>query len=287
MIYDADAPIVVLSPHLDDAILSTFHVLTSGDPVQVVNVFAGVPPPGTETGMWGRLCGYDDAHDYGEARIREDVAALDSVGVAPVYLPLAENSVRTTLGDQPPSVDVLLGEIEAVAPRASLVLAPLGGADKPHPDHVLVRTVAIDLLYDGMPVALYADFPHVCKARGAWPREIVCSGLFENVDGHESGIGVFSVGPDELRTNGQAVKLTSPGAPARWPPRLPVRLPEIDPLYNATIWVLDGYERVRKRAAAEMYRTQFKALDTKLRTKGLVSDPALYGVEVAVPLAAR
>ena len=36
---------VVLSPHLDDAVLSAWHVLRSGGDVCVVTVFAGLPDP--------------------------------------------------------------------------------------------------------------------------------------------------------------------------------------------------------------------------------------------------
>lgn len=264
MIYDPEAPIVVLSPHLDDAVLACFHVLASGDPVEVVNVFAGVPEPGTPTEVWGRICGYDDFHKLGEDRIREDGAALDSLGIAPTYLAFGDQEVRKALGDPHPTVDRLLAEIEAAAPRASLVLGPLGGADRPNPDHVLVRDVAISLLYDGMPVALYADFPHVCKARGAWPVELISGPLPE-----------APVEPPRLDST------------VRWAKKLPGLVPEVDPLYNATVWLLDEAERDRKRETAEMYRTQFKALDRGLRTKGIVSDPALYGVEVAVPVSPR
>jgi LmbE family N-acetylglucosaminyl deacetylase len=261
------APILVLSPHLDDAVLSTFRVLTSGDPVAVVNVFAGVPERGTPTEVWGRICGFDDAHDYEEARLREDVAALDSLDVAPVYLPFGEHEVRVALGDPPPSVDVLLAEIEAVVPRARFVLAPLDGSDRGHPDHALVRAAAIRLLYEGVPVALYADFPHVCKARSAWPVEL------------------FSGATLPVPSNGFVPPRVD--ATVRWSKKLPGVVPEIDPLYSSTVWLLDDDARERKRATMEMYATQYRPLDRSLRSKGLVSDPALYGVEVAVPVTPR
>jgi hypothetical protein len=34
---------VILSPHLDDAVLSCWHLLTGPGEVEVINVFAGVP----------------------------------------------------------------------------------------------------------------------------------------------------------------------------------------------------------------------------------------------------
>src|SRR3954468_1605952 len=47
----------ILSPHLDDAVLSCWHVLTGPGEVAVVNVFAGVPPAGAPVGWWDRLSG--------------------------------------------------------------------------------------------------------------------------------------------------------------------------------------------------------------------------------------
>src|SRR3954465_3348847 len=48
------AGIALLSPHLDDAVLSCWHVLTGPGEVAVVNVFAGVPPAGAPAGGGGR-----------------------------------------------------------------------------------------------------------------------------------------------------------------------------------------------------------------------------------------
>jgi hypothetical protein len=42
-----EANVVIFSLHLDDAVFSCWHVLDSERAVSVMNVFAGVPPPGT------------------------------------------------------------------------------------------------------------------------------------------------------------------------------------------------------------------------------------------------
>jgi hypothetical protein len=44
-------PIAILSPHPDDAVLSCWHLLSDPGEARVINVFAGIPPPG-RTGWW-------------------------------------------------------------------------------------------------------------------------------------------------------------------------------------------------------------------------------------------
>ena len=44
--HDPGGPYLVLSPHLDDAVIDCWSVLTDSGDVRVVNIFAGVPSPG-------------------------------------------------------------------------------------------------------------------------------------------------------------------------------------------------------------------------------------------------
>ena len=55
--------LVLLSPHLDDAVLSCWHVLSSSADVVVLNVFTAIPPAGTQTPRWDRVTGSDDSAD--------------------------------------------------------------------------------------------------------------------------------------------------------------------------------------------------------------------------------
>ena len=54
---------VVLSPHLDDAVLSCWHILGREDDVRVVNVFTGSPENGDGDYTWDRLTGSQDSVD--------------------------------------------------------------------------------------------------------------------------------------------------------------------------------------------------------------------------------
>ena len=163
MIGDPDGPVVVLSPHLDDAVLSAWSVLTSppAGGVAVVVAFAGVPPEGT-TGRFDPIFGVTDSADLVRRRRAEDRAALASVGIDPTHLDHLDDQYRTGAVD----LDELAGSIERAAPRAAALVAPAGIGR--HPDHVAVRDVAIAVAARaGVELWLYADQPYATNL--GWP----------------------------------------------------------------------------------------------------------------------
>lgn len=161
MEHAADAPILVLSPHLDDAVLSAWSVITDVRDVAVVNVFAGVPEPGPAP-RWDLLAGARDSSVHMQDRLDEDRAALALAGRSAVYLPFLDRHYRT--GD--PGTAELASAIGAALPAASMVHAPAGIGG--HVDHLLVRDVAIDLSHRlRLPLSLYAELPYA--VRFGWP----------------------------------------------------------------------------------------------------------------------
>jgi hypothetical protein len=141
---------VVLSPHLDDAVLSCWHAL---DDATVVSVFAGVPEPAT-SGWWDRLTGCHDSAERMRERHLEDESALALAGAEAVRLDLLDEQYRRN-GASPPVAEVLADHVR----DAEEVYAPLGlflGED-----HRLVRQAAFELRPDTI---LYADHPHA----GIW-----------------------------------------------------------------------------------------------------------------------
>ncbi len=68
------APLLLVSPHLDDAMLSAFALLT-GEPVDVLTVFTGRPVPAQHTG-WDAICGFDDSTISITTRLGENEAAF-------------------------------------------------------------------------------------------------------------------------------------------------------------------------------------------------------------------
>jgi LmbE family N-acetylglucosaminyl deacetylase len=165
------APTVILSPHIDDAVLSCWHVLSSPGEVQVVNVFAGIPADRTEPGWWDRHLGSPEAA-VGKRR-EEDRRALAHAGRSARNLDFIDMQYRN--GDQP--AEPLRAAVAAAVPRGATVYAPasLGLND----DHDAVRSAAVDLSTNGTRVVLYADLPHA--SAGGWPPWVVGMGGSERV----------------------------------------------------------------------------------------------------------
>ena len=153
--------VAVLSPHLDDAVLSAWSVLRRAGPVAVVNVCAGVPPPGPPT-RWDSLTGARDAAERMHERLAEDRVALARAGREAVYLDFLDRQYRSG----PIEPDALTRALADAVAGASELWAPAGiGA---HPDHVQVREAALALRDDGgPPVRLYAELPY--SIRWGWP----------------------------------------------------------------------------------------------------------------------
>jgi LmbE family N-acetylglucosaminyl deacetylase len=245
MARDPDAPILVASPHLDDAALDCWSVLTGAQPVTVVNVFAGVPPAGF-VARWDRVCGAADSAVRARERRREDREALALAGRDPVNLELLDADVRTRSAR--PSLSAIDRGITAAAPRASEIYAP-ASLGTTHPDHLLVRTWAREALRAGVPVKLYADAPY-CVHHG-WPHWVTGAPRDQHLD-----------------------------VDAFWEDFLG-EIPELDRAHPEVVR-LSGEDARAKLAALEAYRTQFRALDGGVI--GRLSQPAVHGFEVFWPL---
>jgi LmbE family N-acetylglucosaminyl deacetylase len=158
-----DGLVVVLAPHLDDAVLSAWSVLrsTPASLLRVVACFAGVPPEGTH-GPYDPIFGVADSAELVRRRRQEDVDALAAVGIVPVHLDHLDDQYRTA----PVDPAVLERSIAEVAPGPSLLVAPAGIGR--HPDHLAVRTAAMALAAaSGVSLELYADLPYATAL--GWP----------------------------------------------------------------------------------------------------------------------
>jgi hypothetical protein len=76
--------VLIVSPHFDDAILSTYALiaatLAQGHKVTVLTVFAGRPGPDVKT-TWDELGGFANAFEAITARAAEETAAFDGLNV--------------------------------------------------------------------------------------------------------------------------------------------------------------------------------------------------------------
>jgi LmbE family N-acetylglucosaminyl deacetylase len=258
--------VVIVSPHLDDAVLSCWSVLTGWREVEVVNVFTGAPALAKDLNEAELLTGADDALARARERAREDRAALGVAGARPRNLDLLDH-LHWTAGGQPPppswrrvarrlvrrrrdapgaDEDRLREVVEATSPhidRQAHVYAPagLGG----HPDHELVRELGCRLLREGARVSFYADQPY-CYVYG-WPHWVLGEAPDPYVDIEADWRGYLdtaSVSFADLRAE-------------------VVRLDE-------------AHEH--KLRALRLYRTQFAVLEGGANRR--VSNPALTGLEV-------
>lgn len=186
--------LIVLSPHLDDAVLSCGELITQAagrTEAIVATLFteAGPPPHTLSARRYLRQVGAPDAGTLYRQRRSEDRAALESAGVASVMhaglidapyrrravtgrrrrwarlLPELEHVYplyrpHVVSGCIAPSDSETLRDacrfVQGLADRGpALVLAPLGVGG--HVDHVLARAAAER---SGAPIAYYSDFPY-------------------------------------------------------------------------------------------------------------------------------
>jgi LmbE family N-acetylglucosaminyl deacetylase len=160
---DPAAPALLLSPHLDDAVIDCWSVLTAPGELNVVTVCAGIPPAGGAT-RWDLIAGAADSAELMRARIDEDAGALARAGRSGRNLPFLEGHYREHRRE--PSLKAIDRALGAVVRSASKVFVPavLGTA---HGDHVRVRAYGEALARHGMPVELYADLPYAVVY--GWP----------------------------------------------------------------------------------------------------------------------
>jgi LmbE family N-acetylglucosaminyl deacetylase len=154
-------PATILSPHLDDAVLSCWSVLSRPSPVTVVNVFAGLPPEDAPLTWWDRMTGAQTPRQRMQERIDEDAVALALANREPINLHFLEAQHRGRPQDVKPVVRAITPHLD----RGGVVYAPAGIGD--NVDHVLLRAAAVALRRRDFEVSLYADLPY-CHAYG-WP----------------------------------------------------------------------------------------------------------------------
>lgn len=244
---DPGAPKLVLSPHLDDAVLDCWSLLAGSGALNVVNVFTGTPAPGTTT-LWDTITGAGDSAQRVRERIAEDAVALALAGREAQNLPHLDSQYRTA--SSAPGLAALDAGVAALAPSASRVYVP--AAIGAHPDHRLTRRYGRMLLRSGMPVTLYADLPY-CVLHG-WPHW---------VDGR----------PLETERNVDAF----------WRSFLD-EVPEMPALRSGHVERLADDAAASKLEAMRAYRTQYAGLDYGAR--GLLADPEIHRYEVRWDLAA-
>jgi len=177
---------VVVSAHLDDAVLSCYSVLSPD--VLVVTVLAGFPPAGT-LGPWDAAGGATDSAQRIEERRGEDRKALERSGATPVHLEFPDREYVGLGVCPPPTPQALTASLRDYLTDAKVVFAPAAvSTNSANPlrrlrrrgrsDHRLVRDAVLSVRPDA---TLYADLPYALSPdRGfVLPKELDRAGRAE------------------------------------------------------------------------------------------------------------
>ncbi|MGH9080030.1 MAG: PIG-L deacetylase family protein [Acidimicrobiales bacterium] len=175
------ASLVVVSPHFDDAILGTSHLLMRHPSSTVITVFGGRPARYPEQpGPWDSAGGFVSGDDVVAARQEEDRRAMEVVEARPVWLDFVEHQYLEP-ADRPAAEDIVPALASAVtAAGATAVFLPMGLAN---PDHgtahdagLLARELLSGLAWFCYEDAGYSQLPGLLAWRvsklfrsGLWP----------------------------------------------------------------------------------------------------------------------
>jgi LmbE family N-acetylglucosaminyl deacetylase len=158
--------LVVLSPHLDDAVLSLGAFMhgqvRSGVDVRVVTVFANNPSADGPAGAWDAMCGFGSAAAAARARREEDRRACAIVGVEPRWLAFGDEGYG-----RPASGDEVWRDIQGAIAGSAVVLVP--GFPLRQADHAWLTELVVDRRKElGRTLGFYAEQPYarVALARG-------------------------------------------------------------------------------------------------------------------------
>lgn len=145
---------VVVSTHLDDAVLSCYSVLSPE--TMVVTVLAGIPPHGV-VGTWDLNGGAVDSHDRVLERRAEDEGALLTSGSQWLHLDFTEAQHVGLAGLTAPTHEELVAGLQPVLSTAVTVYGPAGIWNS---EHRSVRDAVLALRPDAV---LYADLPYALR----------------------------------------------------------------------------------------------------------------------------
>lgn len=148
--------VAVVSPHLDDAVLSLGagirDATASGAEVTVVTAFAGDPSYDGEPSAWDRRAGFESPLEALTARRREDELACACIGAQPLWLPFG-------YGGAPVDGSELAAQLGEAIRGAETVLIP--GWPLKNPEHASLALLALRLLEGRQGVGVYVEQPYV------------------------------------------------------------------------------------------------------------------------------
>ena len=147
---------LILSPHLDDAVYSAGAALSAMDDVIVVTMLAGRPDPPQHT-EWDRSTGFASSTEALDVRRAEDEKAVATIGGRAVHLDFLDQQYGGA------DLGALSGAVSELVEthRPQIVIGPLGVR---HADHLLVRNAVLAARVP-VPLWMYADLPYCNYSR--------------------------------------------------------------------------------------------------------------------------
>jgi len=166
--------VVVVSPHLDDAVMSLGGTIAkavkSGARVEVLTVFGYLPGSKVPAGPWDTQSGFKTEGEAAVARRKEDLRACRELRAEPRWFSFgAEPYERRGTPDQ------IWSAVDAVITGADLALLP--GYPLVHPDHAELTQLLLQRGVSARAVALYAEQPYLFQHRRKSSRPAVAEVL--------------------------------------------------------------------------------------------------------------
>ncbi len=158
--------LVVVSPHLDDAVLSLgatlAHAAEAGVKVEVLTVFACAPDSGAPTDDWDRKSGFATEGEAAQQRRIEDQGACAILGVTPRWFDFGAQPYERRA-----SMDEVVAAVAAATVGADTILIP--GFPLEHADHAALTNGLLSRGLGCRSLGLYAEQPYSFDRR-ATPR---------------------------------------------------------------------------------------------------------------------
>jgi LmbE family N-acetylglucosaminyl deacetylase len=158
--------VVVVSPHLDDAVMSLgatiAQAVAAGAQLEILTVFAYKPLSQAPAGPWDTLCGYATEGQAADSRRAEDRQACSVLGAEPHWMSFgAEPYERGGTEDE------IWSAVQSATRGADLVLIP--GYPLEHPDHAQLSQLLLRRGLTCRKIALYAEQPYAFDRRKTPP----------------------------------------------------------------------------------------------------------------------
>lgn len=161
--------VAILSPHLDDAVLSLGAAITkavrTGATVRIVTVFSGDEASTIAASPWDSSAGFVTEGEAARARGEEDIRACDIVGAESTRLSFPDQRYATQRDEE-----AIIAAVREAAETFDVLLIP--GFPLRNEDHVWLSELVLRTGVSSMELALYAEQPYAAWTKEA-PRTLI------------------------------------------------------------------------------------------------------------------